>query len=422
MIVGGIAAATPRGLLRRITRVEHLRAPASSARSPRLPDVIASGKLHLARPEERGHLDRHRGRAGTGFYVALDNVVLYDGGSAGRASPPTATSPSSRRSISTSFASIDLGGVHRLAFTVGGSQGDHRPDHRRQPPVRREEEVATYNFVPFVIEFGPVPVVFAPRLIPRGRRERHVDAASTVSIVEQSQVKLGLAYESGSISPIASAEPTYSFGGPSVVAGASVKAWAGGRAELIYDVLGPYGTIDGYLKLDAAPAATPLLALTAGSSRGSGSRSTSSVCGSWTPTRTSSIAPPLASGTCKTPVIPPPGPWAYAFTRVGSDNANAVDGMPDGGLVVAGDASADAAVTRIGADGAIVWQRRFLIGVIAQGGATTGDHVFVAGDSWVASSTRRRATCCGRTATAAILRCARSTPRRTADASWPASR
>ncbi|MFO0738274.1 MAG: PQQ-binding-like beta-propeller repeat protein [Labilithrix sp.] len=387
VIVGGIAAATPRGLLRRITRVERTSAGLVFGTKPAaLPDVIASGKLHLSRVLKSGDISTATEVVpGTGFYVALDNVVLYDGGSAG-----TRVTANGNISFEPSIdldVDIDLGGVHRLAFTVGGSQGA-TIDLTTGASLQFDEkkEVATYNFVPFVIEFGPVPVVFAPRLILEVGASGHVDAASTVSIVEQSQVKLGLAYESGSISPIASAEPTYSFGGPSVVAGASVKAWAGGRAELlIYDVLGPYGTIDGYLKLDAAPAATPCWALTAGVESRFGL--TIDVFGLKlvdTDTNVLDRSTPLASGTCKTPVIPPPGPWAYAFTRVGSDNANAVDGMPDGGLVVAGDASADAAVTRIGADGAIVWQRRFPIGVIAQAVRATGDHVFVAGDSWVA--------------------------------------
>lgn len=392
VIAGGIGPKTPRGLLRRVTRVD--RSATSlvvQTKMAALTDAIARGSLHLSHklaPADVSPATVHPATdvtPGTGFYVALDHVVLYDGGDAG--ARVTANGNVSLEPSLDLDLDIDLTGIHRLAFTIGGAQSA-TIDLTSGAGLQFDEkkDVASYNFVPFVFYFGPVPVVFVPRLVLEVGASGHVDAASTVSIVEQAEAKVGLAYDSGSFSPIASAEPTASFGAPTIGASAGVKAWAGARAELlVYDVLGPYGTIDGYLRLDAATNATPCWSLKAGVESRFGLKVDIfgfSIVDTDLTVLDKSL--PLATGDCGSPVTPLPGPWGYAYTRVGSDSASAIDGMPDGGLVLAGDASADAAVTRLGRDGALLWQRSYSVGSVAKAVRAAGDRVFVAGDSWIA--------------------------------------
>lgn len=385
VVVGAVAAATPAGLLRRVTRAERTEAGITLAtKTASLVDAIERGRIHLSRPLVAADVkpaDLGPGSP-TGFYVGVNDLVLYEnGGARVVANGSVSLEPSLDFDLD-----IDLTGIHSMSFTLGGAQGMALDvSSTAGASFDERKDVATYNFVPIVIMAGEFPLVFIPRLVLEVGANGAIAAKTTVSVVEQASARVGLQWD-GSFSPIADATPTFSAGTPTVGAAGSVKAFAGARAELfLYGELGPYGTLDGYMRLAADTNANPCWKLDAGIESRFGIKVDVlgfSLLDQSVPVLDQSKT--LASGSCTPPVITEPLPWAYAYPRVGGDHAASIEAMPDGGLVLAGDASSDASVMRLSKEGAILWQRAYPNGTLAAAVSARGDSVFVGGGAWVA--------------------------------------
>lgn len=80
VVAGGIATAVPRGLLRRVTRVDQTADRVVVATtSAVLTDAIARGQLHIVRPLVIADVQPSTIDVSLmGFYVGLDDVVLYE--------------------------------------------------------------------------------------------------------------------------------------------------------------------------------------------------------------------------------------------------------------------------------------------------------------------------------------------------------
>jgi hypothetical protein len=385
VIAGGVGAATPSGLLRRITRAERTDSGVTvETKMASLVDAIERGKIHLARPLVPADVklaDLGPGSP-TGFYVGVNDLVLYEkGGARIVANGSVSLEPSIDFDLD-----IDLTGIHSMSFTVGGTQALALDiTATAGASFDEREDVATYNFVPIIIMAGDFPLVFIPRVVLEIGASGQITAKTTVSVVEQARANVGLRWD-GSFSPIADVTPTLTVGTPTVGAAASVKAFAGARAELfLYGELGPYGTLDGYLRLAADTNAEPCWRLDAGVESRFGVKV--DVLGFSLLDKTVPVfdqSKTLASGSCGDPVPTEPTPWANVYQRAGGDHASSVDAMPDGGLVLAGDASSDASVMRLAKDGTIVWQRSYPTGTVAKAVRARGDVVFVGGGAWVA--------------------------------------
>lgn len=384
VVAGAVAREAPSGLLRKIVGVSRTDdGVVLETQRAALTDAIAKGRVRLSKGLTPGDLrpaDLGPGSP-TGFYVAVNDLVLYDkGGARVVANGSVSVEPSLDLDVD-----IDWDGLHAVSFTIGGTQGAALSlTATAGLSFDERKEVASYTFVPIVIYAGQLPLVFIPRLVLELGATGSFDASSTVSVVEDARAKVGLGWSGGSLSPIADAAPTWSVGTPTVGAGASVKGWAGPRAELLlYGETGPYGTLDGYLRLAADTTKTPCWRLDAGVESRFGLHL--QVFGVELLDESVAVldrSAPLASGTCGA-VEPALAPWAYVYERVGGDGAAGVDAMPDGGLVVAGDASSDAMVTRLARDGAIAWQRIYPTGKLFEAVRARGDVVFAGGGNWV---------------------------------------
>ncbi len=385
VVAGAVAPNAPAGILRRVTRATRTDAGVElETTRAALTDAIARGKIHVAKqllPGDAKAADFAPGLP-SGFYVGVNDLVLYEkGGARVVANGSISLEPSLDLDVD-----IDWDGLHSVSFTLGGTQGA-AIDLTATAGLSfdEKEDVASYTFTPIIIYAGELPLVFIPRLVLEIGATGGFDATSTVGVVEQARAKVGLAWSGGTLSKIAEVTPTLSAGTPTIGAAASVKGWAGARAEiLLYGETGPTGTLDGYLRLAADTTKTPCWALDVGVESRFGLRLQIfgiDVLDESVPVFDASQ--PLASGACGGTAPTEPPPWAYVYPRLGGDDVASVDAMPDGGLVLAGDSSADAAVTRLAKDGAIVWQRVYPTGKVFKAVRARGDAIFAAGGAWV---------------------------------------
>ena len=82
IVAGGVAKATPNGLLRRVLRADRTSTRLVLATAPaQLTDAIASGRVHWVRPltpPDLAPASVVQGTSATGFYAGFDDLVLYD--------------------------------------------------------------------------------------------------------------------------------------------------------------------------------------------------------------------------------------------------------------------------------------------------------------------------------------------------------
>jgi uncharacterized repeat protein (TIGR03803 family) len=123
--------------------------------------------------------------------------------------------------------------------------------------------VITFAPIPFLV--GGIYVEVTPNLTVVYGASGNVSAGFSTGVTEAASVTGGLAYSAGNWSPVFTPSLMFAYDPIAIDAGLSAKAYAGGQISLdVYDLIGPYFKLDGYLQLNADIANDPWWTLTGG--------------------------------------------------------------------------------------------------------------------------------------------------------------
>ncbi len=127
------------------------------------------------------------------------------------------------------------------------------------------------RFAPITFSIGPVPVVITPQLQFYLSASGTISADVTASATQHASGTLGVAWQNGSLSPIASTSSSFTYNPPAAGITATVTASVGPHLDLyLYGVAGPYLSADAGVDLDADPSASPAWTLTGTLDAGAG--------------------------------------------------------------------------------------------------------------------------------------------------------
>ena len=117
--------------------------------------------------------------------------------------------------------------------------------------VSESVELANYNFRPFVIQAGPMPIVVRPELSVSVNLDGSVNVSLHAGASQQAELTLGVLYEDGTWAPITEFDNNYAFDTPTASLNAFFRGSAGPTLTLrIYGVLGPNATALGFVEFD----------------------------------------------------------------------------------------------------------------------------------------------------------------------------
>jgi hypothetical protein len=264
-----------------------------------------------------------------------------------------------------------------------------------------EAELGFIGFPPitFIIPVVNVPVVLTPQIILEAGVSGVLRGEVEASVLQGATFYAGLGYQDGEFGGFADSDSTFTFDPPIYEAGASLRAWAGPRVEvLLYGAVGPSISAAAYVELSAQVEGPPLCTtgvLNAGIMAEAGVQ----VIGDYeAPLFDESEA--LAEYDSCNPDDPqaprPASTWSRTYGRADSpgETARAVIELADGSYVVAGQSglfddvtgfAASAWVMRLNPLGQVIWQRAFSresLGLV-RGLVEVPGGVLVAGDGGV---------------------------------------
>ncbi len=293
VIVVGITSLTPGGLLRKVTGVRsHNGDVVVDTSAATIEDAIQNGSLHISEilaPSDvaaavatrKGvvlHTDSTtRPRDLTGFYIEINDVVLYDHDHDTNTEYDQIRADGSV-SIDPQFDfTLDVQDLKlkQASFVCTIKQASELgiKAELELASVERKYEIARFYLNPMIVWAGWVPVVIEPILTVNVGVDGSVSVGITASVKEELTAKAGLAYDSGSWSPISDLSIDFTYSEPALSAGCDFKGYAGPQLSLlIYGVVGPYADFNGYLNLQADIFDTPWWELYGGFEVGAGVR------------------------------------------------------------------------------------------------------------------------------------------------------
>jgi len=276
VLVSGTSNVTPYGLLRKVTNVVFDENQVVVETSPAtLEDVIedcsidTSWRLQsdgnfapLGSNEAINALGESVEALATGFYLQLDDVVLYDNDG----------NLDTKGDKITADLSINLNIDIDIGWTISWFQ---MTEAHFQSTISVTSEVETsctiavleihpklevyrQYLAPFTVMVGPVPVVILPMLSINIGLDGEVSAGITAGVTANAELTAGVQYADGNWSPITDFSTSFNWQEPSLTAGCKVKVSAGPQLSLLlYGGAGPYIEARGYLELDADIFRTP---------------------------------------------------------------------------------------------------------------------------------------------------------------------
>jgi len=276
VIVSGVSEATPYGLLRKVTNivadgnqmtVETVAATLEDAIQDCTIDtnwrLQSDGNFApLGSNEAINALGESVEALATGFYLQLDDVVLYDNDG----------NLDTRGDQITADLSVNLNIDVDIGWTISWFR---MTEAHFQSTISVTSEVETSCTVavleihpklevyrqylaPFTVMVGPVPVVILPMLSINIGLDGEVSAGITAGVTANAELTAGVQYADENWSPIASFSTSFDWQEPSLTAGCKVKVFAGPQLSLLlYGEAGPYIEVRGYLELDADIFRTP---------------------------------------------------------------------------------------------------------------------------------------------------------------------
>jgi hypothetical protein len=216
--------------------------------------------------------------AGEGFYISISNVVLYD-----EDNNPDTTNDQITANGSISFDPwFDFGIAirnfqlkeARIIFNLN-EEAELRIETKVSIlDIHKKYELYRYNFTPIVVWVGFVPVVITPIITVNVGIDGEISVGVGVCVSQNASLSAGLRYDrSLGWRPVGEHTLGFDFDLPSISLGCKVKGYAGPQLSLLlYGLVGPYCTVNGYLELDADLLRTPWWILYGGLEAGAGIR------------------------------------------------------------------------------------------------------------------------------------------------------
>ena len=382
VIVCGVSAKTPTGLLRRITGIdksgghvtltteevtleETMNRGSLKAHITLTPGMVAQSQSLVAGVD----LGDTYSAQGLQFSIPMKDVVLYKEGS--------------------KEVKLTGGITFEPSFDVDMSI-DYDPSRFWEPPelkkfsftttlmekaeiklvagvdllnLKGEVELAKYMFSPITFFVGSIPVVLVPTLTVKLGASGKVSTSMSTGVTQQASVTAGLSYAGGIWEPVSGFENTFDFQSPTIKAGAEAKAYIKPQLSLmLYTLAGPHASIEGYLKLIADPTAEPWWSLRAGIKGDVGAeiRVLSKVVASYSKTVfDKSWLLAGAEGAIELDL------WNKNYGGANNDHANDIKQTKDEGYILAGETESfgaglkDAYLIKTKADGQSSWQKTF---------------------------------------------------------------
>jgi photosystem II stability/assembly factor-like uncharacterized protein len=262
IVVGGISQSTPYGVLRKVTGVTPYGAGYACTTSPaQLDEVILQGKIQLHKQKltpqmvqkvklEPGvKLNQTKSTNMLGFDMSFETNLTNNG----------------KAKAYGSFY-FEMGFNFDFAVSlVDGVQFESTLDVIQQASLgaraegswnAQEKKLGEILFTPWVIQVGPVPIVFVPKAALKFKSGAGISAEVTTYAWEKLNTKLGLAYDSRDDNPwdlINECNPQYDLQWPSLTSDASFWIKVGPSVSLkLYGSAGPFFDVLAKSNLEAS--------------------------------------------------------------------------------------------------------------------------------------------------------------------------
>lgn len=295
VLVAGVTERTPQGLLRKVVSVQ----PAGTGLAIQtvqgtLSDVLTRGTIdftHRLDPSGVAASGFHPALANdppvpldppsTGFFLSVDDIVVYDDDGDAETTGDQIyldvefwVDPQ----IDFSLAVDEALRLHHFRFVQTTSETLDITLHAEVTLLEieygdMEEELAQYTMTPITVWAGFVPIVLVPVLTVDLGVAGDLSVGVETSVNQEAELSIGLGYDAGAWVPIADFSNDFSWTPPHFTAGCEAKAYLGPRLNvLIYGVIGPYVSVDGYLKAEVDFLESPWWRLYGGLQAGVGAR------------------------------------------------------------------------------------------------------------------------------------------------------
>lgn len=219
---------------------------------------------------------------------------------------------------------------------------------------------------------GALPVVIATNVDFDAGVKGSISGDVEVGVTQRATFSAGVGYIDGEFKTFSDNDSDFDTDEPSYGAGANIRAWAGPKLEvLIYNAVGPFAAVQGYVEASASVEGTPPCITGALDAGLSGIAGVSFIADY--ETTLFDVPYRLAGFDSCDPELDGPDAattWAHTYRREGSDGerAQAVVQLADGGYFLVGESSSFDGVVgfaastwamRLDALGNVIWQRAF---------------------------------------------------------------
>ena len=276
IIVAAPSAAAPNGFLRRVTAINAAGGDVIvQTQAATLEDAIQQGEVVFSRrltPEGLAAQEMAPGvtlrpssvvSPQAAFYLEIKDVVIYDDdGNPSTTNDQVLANGSLEFEPTLNFSLlIRQGAIEHVQFTVDAREtADLEIEARLAAAALKREKLLgnPIHLQTFVVWVGPVPVVFAPVLTFQIGIDGSVHVGVTTGVTQELTASAGVRYANQTWGPVSGLTNSFTWTPPTLQAGLDLKGYASARLQvLVYGVVGPYGDVGPYLKLEADTAATP---------------------------------------------------------------------------------------------------------------------------------------------------------------------
>ena len=285
VIVIGVSALTPRGLLRRVSDIsveaDGVRVGTSPATLSEALRFASIGLSYTLRPNTQAPLTATPSRvrqaqapttdaADSPFIYYVNDLVIYD-----HDGDLTTTHDEvrldGRLTLSQSFdfhINIAEYEVTSMSFVSNLSEDSEVRIHADIGAFNLHESVSfplPPPMPPITLWAGWVPVVIQPELALKVGADGSVSVGLETGVGSTATLQAGVAYTDGVWSPVGSESHSFTFIEPHVTLGMEARGYLGPQLDLLfYGLTGPYVTARGFLEFDADLFATPWWSLYGG--------------------------------------------------------------------------------------------------------------------------------------------------------------
>lgn len=282
VIIGEPSALTPGGFLRKVEDISLSGGQVVVETSPAtLEDAIEQGSAEASRqltPEDVRHAVMMPGvqmlpvsgpNIDDSFYFAINNIVLYDhDGNLSTTNDQLTANGSLEFAINFDLdVKIKNFKVTKVDFSTTVEE-EVRLELVAEADVlsfEGEVELANLYMGTMTVFVGPAPIVFTLEMPIALKADGSLSVGITTGVTQSASFTAGIVYNRGAWDTYEYWSNSFDWDPPTPYVGVEVKGYLDPRLQLkLYGVAGPYGTIQPYVKFEAASNATPWWTLSAG--------------------------------------------------------------------------------------------------------------------------------------------------------------